>query len=134
MKQKHVYFLKNKYFGLTNWIMMEWKLNMLISNNFFYTLKVYLEWITRYFTCLEFRSFNKNFYIELDQQHRLKTLSKVDREFVINSIYEYMYNYKYNYYYILKYKAYPGSYYIIMWNNISLMFLSYILFYLYKFI
>jgi hypothetical protein len=128
---KHVYYLKNKYFGLTNSIMMEWKLNIIISNNVFYTLKVYLEWITRHFTSIEFRAFNKNFYTELDHQHRLKLLSKADREIVINSIYEYMYNYKYNYYYISKYTSYPGSYYIILWNNLALMFIIYILVYLY---
>jgi hypothetical protein len=128
---KHVYYLKNKYWGLTNFIMMEWKFNILISNNFFYTLKVYLEWLTKYYTNIEFRSFNKNFYNELDQQHRLKTLSKVDRELVLNSIYDYMYVYKYNSYFMSKYRAYPGSEIVVTLNNITLMFLIYVLVYLY---
>jgi hypothetical protein len=112
--------------------MMEWRWNIIISNNFFYSLKVYLDWISEYFTSKEFRSFHKNyFYIELDHQHRLKVISKTEKETVINSIYEYLYNYKYNYYYVPNYKSYPGSFYIILWNNITIMFLIYILLYFY---
>lgn len=128
---KHLYYLKNKNYGLSNWIMMEWKFNILISNNFFYSLKVYLEWIMRYFTSVEFKAFNKNFYTDLDQHHRLKTISKAEKEISLNSIYDYMYNYKYNSYYMFKYRAYPGSIHVIKLNNIMLMYIIYVLIYIY---
>jgi len=85
----------------------------------------------RYFTSIEFKSFNKNFYTDLDQHHRLKTISKAEKEISLNSIYDYMYNYKYNSYYMFKYRAYPGSIHVIKLNNIMLMYIIYVLIYIY---